>query len=348
MQLAVHLHRCPQWEVTIAVLEREPGAGASRLPSDLRVRSVRASNALASLFALRRLVKAHDVAYSWLDIANVMTTLAAAFTRTPVVWALRGSGAELSWLARTAAEMARPLNRFAAAIIANSERGREYFAGRGYRRSSISVVPNGVDTERFRPRAGAASDAFGFEAGTNLVGMVARFHPVKRHTLLLQAFADALEQRGDDCWRLVLVGPGVTEANAELRAVIDRRMLEGKVLLLGARDDLEQLYPQWAFAVCTSEHEGSPNSVLEALASGVPVLSTPVGDLPSAMTGAGLIAGYDRQALTAGLLEMMRMPAEARVRMGQCGRGLVEREFSLESSISKTLTVLSRSAERAA
>jgi glycosyltransferase involved in cell wall biosynthesis len=347
MQLAAHLHGSALWDVSIAVLERDIGEGASQLPHDLPVRSVRRSNALASLLALRSMIKTQDLVYSWLDIANAATSLSAALTPTPVVWSLRGSGAETSRVARVAARVAVYLNRSTAAMVANSSRGKDYFAGRGYQGSRISVVPNGIDTKKFSPRDRTKGSSLG-SAAEKVIGMVARYHPVKRHGLLLEAFADAVQQSNDPSWKLALVGAGVTDSNPELVEVIERRHLRERVLLLGPRPDVECLIPQFALAVCASEHEGTPNSLLEALACGVPVLSTAVGDVSDFLTCGGRVTGFSRSDLGDGLIAMMRMSNESRRAMGLQGRRLVEREFSLQASIAQTVSILSNCVARKA
>ena len=74
----------------------------------------------------------------------------------------------------------------------------------------------------------------------------------------------------------------------------------------------------------------------------MPVLSTPVGDVPSFLVHGGRLTGFGREDLVAGLLGMMRLSAEERRSMGLQGRRLVEGAYSLEASITQTAALLAR------
>ena len=147
----------------------------------------------------------------------------------------------------------------------------------------IVVVPNGVDTERFHPGPQAAARAaLGLPGSGRLVLAVGRMVPIKRFDLLLRAFA-ALP--GADV-RLAIVGDG--PERAALTALMASLGVTDRVILLGERPPqqvAEAMRAADLFAL-TSDNEGWPNVVMEALAAGLPVVARAVGGVPEIVTAA--------------------------------------------------------------
>ncbi|QDU67430.1 glycosyltransferase [Engelhardtia mirabilis] len=139
------------------------------------------------------------------------------------------------------------------------------------------LVPNGVDAERFRPGdRGEACARIGLAPGGPLVLVVGHLIPRKDPLLALEVF-----RRGaPEAARLVFVGRGPLEG--ELRAAIDRAGLSERVQLVGEAepDTLADYYRAADVLLLTSHREGRPNVVLEALASGLPVVASAVGGTP--------------------------------------------------------------------
>jgi glycosyltransferase involved in cell wall biosynthesis len=165
----------------------------------------------------------------------------------------------------------------------------------------------------------------GLPAGRRLVGIVARLEPIKNHRLLLDAFARLAPARPDV--DLVLVGDGSLRAALEAQA--EAAGVRGRVHFPGVVRDTPPLYRELdAFVLC-SQAEGTPMSVLEAMASGLPVASTAVGGIPylldegacgrlvprgDAAALAGALAGLlDDRGAAAGLGAAARARAVARL-----------------------------------
>jgi glycosyltransferase involved in cell wall biosynthesis len=142
----------------------------------------------------------------------------------------------------------------------------------------VHLIRPAVDLERFTPRSGTrrADDDLG-----PLVVSVGRLHWVKDQATLLRAFADL--RRRHSAARLVLVGDG-PEREA-LVFLVDQLGLVDAVELTGSvpPDRVRELLDTAAVAVCSSRSEGTSNAVLEAMALGIPVVSTRAGGMPEVL-----------------------------------------------------------------
>lgn len=252
---------------------------------------------------VRRLLQAvrdfePDLLQGWMYHGN----LAASF-----VGARLGGGVPVCWSVRDTPDPAHGHSRFTRAVIALggfyanrvacifnvSARSAAYCSAHyGWPAGRTEVLPNGIDVARFRPDAAARArlrGELGLEAADRLVGMVARWTPVKRHDLFLSAAAELV--RSEPRAHFALVGKGLDAANGELTDLIAGHGLAGRVHLLGLRHDVEAIYPALDLAVLTSRSEGFPNVLAEALACGVAVVSTEVGDARDIVGEVGRIAG---------------------------------------------------------
>ncbi len=139
----------------------------------------------------------------------------------------------------------------------------------------VTSVINGIDTTRFAPgpRNGALRTSLGIGSETPLIGCVARLDPVKNHALLMDAMS-LLVRQGVDA-RLVLVGDGPLRESIQAR--VSTLGLEGKVFLVGTMVDTAPVYREFDIFALPSFFEGTSISILEAMASGTPVVATDVG-----------------------------------------------------------------------
>jgi glycosyltransferase involved in cell wall biosynthesis len=163
---------------------------------------------------------------------------------------------------------------------------------------------------------------------------VANFRPVKRHDDLLAAVA-RLPPSLD--WELLLVGEGPMRAavEAEVRALPE----PARVTLLGWQPDVGALLRTAAVLALSSEAEGSPNAVLEAMAAGVPVVATAVGSVPELLAGgAGIVVPIgDPEALAAGIERYLGAPAEAEA-AGRVGRA-ASRRYGADVAVERHLAI---------
>ena len=176
--------------------------------------------------------------------------------------------------------------RYTDHVVAVSEPLRQFIASQIARPAgSVHLIPNGIDTERFRPghRTGMLRRKAGIPADGVVVGNVARLQDVKNHELLIGAFG-GLARRLPNA-HLVIVGEGPLRQS--LTAQVERLGLGDRVHLIGAEADPAPLYREFDLYVLPSKAEGTSMSLLEAMASGTPVVATAVGGTPD-LLGHGL------------------------------------------------------------
>jgi glycosyltransferase involved in cell wall biosynthesis len=165
-------------------------------------------------------------------------------------------------------------------------------------RDRFAVIPLGLELEDFaevdRGRLGpAARDSLGVGPDELTVGIVGRMVPIKNHELWLEAMA-ALIRRSPRPVRGLVVGSG--EREAELRELARELGIEARILWLGWRRDLPDLYAAMDVLALTSHDEGTPVAVIEALAAGTRVVARDVGGVAEVLGGLGTGAVLAREA----------------------------------------------------
>ncbi len=199
--------------------------------------------------------------------------------------------------------------RLSDAILTVSERLREdLIAFRIAPPQRIHVVPLGLPLEPLADLEGVRGmlrRELGCWTDTPLVGIIGRLVPIKNHDLFLEAaqrVAQALPQV-----RFLIVGDG--ERRAELEALTARLGLGEAVHFTGWRTDLPALYADLDVVVISSRNEGTPVSLIEAMAAGVPVVSTAVGGVPDLLQEGRLgrlVPPDDAAALAEAILAALR------------------------------------------
>lgn len=205
--------------------------------------------------------------------------------------------------------------------------------------AQVDEICNGVDAERFHPPAARGpipGCPFG-AAGEWLVGTVGRLQAVKDHPTLARAFVQALDTHPSlrATLRLVVVGDGATRAATE--AILAAGGVRDLAWFAGERDDVPAVLRGLDTFVLPSLAEGISNTVLEAMASGLPVIATAVGGNPELVdaprTGA-LVPASDPAALAA-CLAAYALDREAARAAGRAGRARVEQRYALAGMVSR-------------
>jgi glycosyltransferase involved in cell wall biosynthesis len=221
----------------------------------------------------------------------------------------------------------------------------------------IAVIPNGVDLVRHRPGDAsarrAARERLGLRGAGPVVLAVGAVSPRKGSDLLLEAWARLLPRFPD--LELVLVGPRHDEAGkragpfeARIDALIEGSGRPGQVHLLGVRDDVADLYAAAdLLALPTAREGGTPNVVLEAMASGLPTLLTPFDGQSTAIGRPGLeFAQTARtvESLTRSLGDLLSNEAR-RNELARHGLGWVRSHLGLDRTLDRFADFYARAAE---
>jgi glycosyltransferase involved in cell wall biosynthesis len=180
---------------------------------------------------------------------------------------------------------------------------------------------------------------------TPLVGMIARFDPLKNHRGFIEAAAEL--HRARPGVHFLLAGQGVDWSNATLAGWIESVNLRGVFHLLGRRDDIARLTASFDIAALASVSEAFPNVLAEAMASGVPCVATNAGDAALILGDTGAIVPVgDMRALAAKMADMLALPQEERRRLGERARSRVMSEFDLEVMANRYLEAYAHVAGR--
>jgi len=213
--------------------------------------------------------------------------------------------------------------------------------------AKIAQLYNGVDTELFHPARGgreplpylgfASPDAF-------VIGTVGRMQSVKDQLTLARAFVLLLQMAPQARQRLRLVMVGDGPLLPQVREILNRAGAGELAWLAGAREDVSQLMRTLDLFVLPSLAEGVSNTILEAMASGLPVVATAVGGNPELVeegrTGT-LVPRSDPQAMARAMLLYYADASECR-RQGREARLSAERLFSMGTMVSSYLSVYDR------
>ena len=279
-----------------------------------------------------------DIVQGWMLHGNLAAQIAGCLSRIPVVWSVRHSRLTASNekpLTRLLDSLMRHVSTLPVRIVYNSNEGRRHHERLGYDPSNSKVIPNGFDVVRFAIDDNARSHfrrVLDIGPNTVVIGMIARYHPIKDHSTFLQA-ASIVKQHWKNV-RFVLVGSGCESRNAELREAVKRFQLAGCIDLLGERSDICSLANAFDIGVLSSSSEGFPNVIGELMACGVPCVVTDVGDSRWLVGTTGIsVPPGEPKPLAQALDKMIRLGPNERRRLGHEARARIIDHFSLESVV---------------
>ena len=300
---------------------------------------------IALIRRVRDLLKQLDihVVHSFMFDAEMVGRLAGRWAGTPAVicsnrcphWNRKK---HKLWLARAT-------NGCFDAMIANSQAGCDFEREQqGVPAPTLHVIPNGVDIDRFHPgRADELRDELGLPHDVLVVGMIAHFRSNKDHQTYINAAAKVLAQHPDAIFVCAGdqdgTGPehhfGIAQRLATSLGIAER------VHFLGPRGDVDRLYRMLDIKVLATHFEGTPNVVLEAMATGLPTVVTDVSDnrrvVEDGTTGY-LVPPQDAEALADKIGALIASPA-LREELGNAARQRAEVEYSTQTLGERTAKV---------
>jgi glycosyltransferase involved in cell wall biosynthesis len=296
----------------------------------------------AGLWRLDRILRnvQPDLLQTWLYHADFLGLSARLLGRVPrLVWNIQCTDMRGDGLSRTGAMLRRLLSWSAAipdAIVVNSRAGQGFHKAIGYRPRRWEFIPSGVDTREFRPDLAARASfrqELGVENDALVIGLAARFHPMKDHATFLTAAAHLAT--GDARVRFLLAGTRVDPSNRELTDAVAQLGVGNRVTLLGERRDMPRFFAALDIAGLSSAYgEGCPNVLGEAMACGVPCVATEVGDSAALIGETGVtVPARDPAALAAALDRLIALGPEGRRALGERARARILRDYDLDTIV---------------
>ena len=279
----------------------------------------------------------------WMYHGNLAASGCALLSgrRLPVIWNVRHSLHDMgreNRLTRGFIRLGAALSSTTRAIIYNSRLSAHQHEALGYNPDRTVEIPNGFDCQLLRPRPEMAEwlrREANIDPGRVIIGMVARNHPQKDSGNLIRATA-LLAKRGIDV-HVVIVGPGFDTENAEVMGAIVQAGVTERFSLLGERHDIPDLVAGFDIATLPSAWgEGFPNVLGEAMASGVPCVTTDIGDSAWIVGGTGIaVPPRDPEALADGLGRLVALGCEGRRQLGAAARARVVEHFEIDDIIGR-------------
>jgi len=324
------------WEVCVvsvmppkAYVEELETAGISVFSLDIK----RKSPDPCPILRLARLIRKWqpDIVHSHMVHANLLARLVRPFAPVPVLICTAHSIDEGGRLREILYRLTDP---FCDVTTQVSQAGLERYVRVGaVPRHKIRYIPNGVDTERFKP---SQEDRFRVRKELEVDGFVwlavGRFEPPKDYPTMLHAFARVVHNNPNAM--LLIAGDGPLRKDMETMA--QEFGIKEQVKFLGIRRDIPQLMNAADAYVMSSSWEGMPMVLLEASATGLPIVATDVGGnreiVLEGKTGF-LAPPGNPEALALAMVRLMDLPEEKRLEMGRKAREHVAEHFSLEKVV---------------
>ncbi len=205
----------------------------------------------------------------------------------------------------------------------------------GFNNKKAIVIPNGVDTARFQPNVSARKtirDSLNIPQDSFVIGITARFHPVKNHVGFINSAAILAKAHPET--HFIMVGTNIDENNQVLTDLIKKHGLQDKIHLLGNREDIPDIVNAYDVAALTSFGEAFPLTLGEAMAVSVPCVATNVGDNDYIIKNTGrVVPADDDKAMANAWKEMLEMDNDEFKRLGRAALQRVTSELSLGQQV---------------
>lgn len=299
-------------------------------------REIRPHRDGAALVALVRLLRRlrPDIVHTHTAKAGALGRIAAKLARVPIIVHTFHGHVLDGYFSRSTTRIFLGIERCLAAITTkvltvSDGQCRDLLDLRIGRPASVEVMPLGLALDGFlrsHLRRGEIRRRLGVPTEAPLVGIIARLAPIKDHATFLEAASDLRRSRQDV--RFLIVGDGELRSHLEQQA---RALgLEECVHFLGWQRELEPIYADLDLAVLSSLNEGTPVSLIEAMAAGLPVVATKVGGIPDLVADGktGLLVPPKDPMAMSQAMDTLLGDTDRRRQMGQLGREVVYPMYS--------------------
>lgn len=281
-----------------------------------------------------------DLIQGWMYHGNLVATIAAELcSNSPIlVWNIRQTLYSIKnekYLTQCVIRANRLLSKRPTAILYNSHLSRIQHESFGYFSKYGKVISNGIDIKKFHPNSitkMAVRNELGIPQNAIVIGHVARFHVMKDHRNFLQA-AQLLAENHENV-HFLMIGKHITNENEYLAPLITKNLL-CKMHMLGEHQNITRLMMTMdIFCMSSAWGEAFPNVIGEAMASGVPCVTTDVGESASIVDNTGtIIPPKNNSALYAGIEGMLSMSEDKRNILGNAARQRIIENYSIKSIV---------------
>lgn len=298
-------------------------------------------NTLGTIQKLRALLKqlAPQTVQCWMYHANALTSLSViGLKRKPkVIWGIHHSLAspkDESISTKIALGLSKLLSEQPQAIIYCAHSSMQQHHTYGFNNPNSHVIANGVYLDKFQPNPELHDPV--------VIGFAGRYHLAKGYPYLFETMAKLKDQ--PIVFRIA--GGGASLNNPEVKALFEHYQLDqNKVELLDQISDMSAFYQSIDAFLMTSITEGFPNVLVEAMASGLPCISTDVGDASYIVQELGsIVPPRDSDALVQAILNYLQLSTDEKQALKQATRQRVEQYFSIETVSQQYMQVWSQQA----
>lgn len=281
-----------------------------------------------------------DLIQGWMYQGCLVASAAGFLTGHPVAWSLHHSNFDPRYNSRgtlASIRLSAWLSRLTppSGIAYCGPNSRDAHHRHGFVTEPASILPNGVDFEKFRPDAEARARVraeMGIGASTPLIGIFANRVPIKDHATFFSAAARLAAAHPEV--RFVCCGGGMSAGSADTEESEDVARFSDRVFLLGRRHDVAAVMNACDIITLTSRGESFPMALTEAVACGVPVVSTDVGDCSWVVgDSARLFEPGDVSALVSLWTTLLSQGPSARRELGLTNRKRTRALFSLDAVV---------------
>ena len=283
-----------------------------------------------------------DLIQGWMYHGNLAAQFASLFSshKIPVLWSIHNSLYSLAFekkITQAIIRFSSIISLYTNQIVFVSKNSKLHHEALGYFSENSCIIPNGFDTSLFKPSIEARRTIraeLGLPEDSFLIGLIARYHPMKDHANFLQAAALLLKDYPNV--QFILAGNGVDEKNPTLCQLIHELGIAERIHLLGERQDIPRLTAALDLASSSSYTEAFPNVIGEAMSCGVPCAVTDVGDSAWIVGNVGrAVPPRDSGALANAWKELIELDTEGRKALGKAARVRIIESFSLNSVVAR-------------
>lgn len=285
-----------------------------------------------------------DIIQTWLYHGDLIGGIVGKILGIPVVWGIHNS--HLDAKGKISTKYVLKLDTLLSYYIPVKIVSCSHYAAHlhyqlGYR-DIFHVIPNGFDIKKYQPNFNNKSKfakKYHIE-GKKIIGFVARFDALKDFPNFIKAMGKIISQNNGV--QVVMCGKNVDYSNDELKKNIIDNGIYDNVILMGERNDINNVLVGLDFLVLSSKSEAFPMVLGEAMSCGVPCITTDVGDAKYIVGDTGICVDKENsECLAQGIIEALNWSSKLYKEKSRLARHRIESEFSLEKVVDKYMDLYS-------